>query len=87
MRAVDGEDLKLPSCDAPYPARGVRGLAIGRHDIGVLKRSQPRFAFREFADSAKWNPGKISVRSTPCNRGEKKSDDRYSQNTGGKTIK
>src|SRR5262249_46838793 len=77
MRAVDGKDLELFSCDTPYPAGRVRCLAIGRHDVRILKRGQARLAFREFTDISQWHPGEISVRATASNRGEKKSYNRY----------
>src|SRR5262249_18885673 len=64
MRAVDCKDLELLSRHAPDPAGRVRRLAIGRHDVGILKRRQARFAFREFADFAKRHPGEIAICAT-----------------------
>src|ERR1700752_570504 len=56
MRAIDGKGLELLSRDAPYPARCVGCLAISWHDVRILERSQPRFAFRKFTDLPKWHP-------------------------------
>src|ERR1700745_1781485 len=86
MRTVDGKDLELFSGDAPYPAGRVSRLAIGRHDVGILKCSQSRFAFRKFTDFPKMNPGKVTVGPTASDRGQKISHNRNCQNARSKTI-
>src|SRR5215471_6362653 len=86
MRTVNCKHLELFSCDATHPAGRVRRLAIGGHDIWILKRSQPCFAFRKFTDLPKWHPREVTVGTTTSNRGEKKSHNRYGHGARSKSI-
>ena len=52
MRAIDGENLELLACDAPYPTCRVCRLAVRWRHIRIPKRSETRLSFRELADAS-----------------------------------
>src|ERR1700754_1784842 len=56
MRAVDGEDLKLISLHASYPAWDIGCLSVPGSRIGVLVFREARLVLRETANWAKRNP-------------------------------
>ena len=56
MRAIDGEDLKLLSLDAPYPAGNIVCLAVPGIRDRIFVLGKPRLAFRKLVEFAQVNP-------------------------------
>src|SRR4030095_16085320 len=77
VRAINRKNLELLSFDAPHPTRGLHSLAVGRRDVGISKHGEARLTFRELADVAERNPGKVGTCASPRNRREQEAHNRY----------
>src|SRR5215467_7931529 len=71
--AIDRKNLELITLDPSHPTCHVRRLSIGRGDVRIPERCEPRLPFGKFADAAKRHPGKVTVTVAACDRKEQEA--------------
>ena len=86
VRAIDREDLKFLSLQAPHPARDVTGGAVPGPGERIAERREPRLAFGECVDVPQRNPRERFDHLLLARGRREKADERDAEQDAGQRV-